>query len=122
MTTRALVLVPPPQVKLHSPHGFQSPTLQSTGHWSVLQTVVSSNAGHKAPPFSGSSMTSRALHLVPPPQVKLHSPHGFQSPTLQSTGHWSVLQTIVSSRAGHLFPPYSVSTMTSLALVLVPPP
>ena len=55
------------------------------GHWLVLQGIVSSRAGHVSPPFFGSSMTSRALILVPPPQVTLHSPHGFQSPTLQST-------------------------------------
>ena len=55
------------------------------GHPPLLQTIVSSRAGHIAPPFFGSSMTSRALVLVPPLQVALHSPHRFQSPTLQST-------------------------------------
>ena len=31
MTSRVLVLLPPPQVTLQSPHADQSPTLQSTG-------------------------------------------------------------------------------------------
>ena len=57
------------------------------GHWSVLQAIVSSRAGHVSPPHSGSTMTSRSIVLVPPPQVTLHSPHGFQSPTSQSTGN-----------------------------------
>ena len=57
-----------------------------TTHWSVLHTSVSSRvSGQEAPPFSGAPMTSLALVLVPPPQVALHSPHGFHSPTLQST-------------------------------------
>ena len=56
-------------------------------HWSVLHGSVNSRTGHAAPPFSGSSTTSLALVLVPPSQVALHSPHGFQSPTLQSTGN-----------------------------------
>ena len=57
------------------------------GHWSVLQTIICSKFGHASPPFSGSSMTSLALVLSPPLQVALHLPHGFQSPTLQSTGN-----------------------------------
>ena len=61
--------------------------MRAPGHPSVLQTIVSTRAGHVAPPFSGCSMTSRALVLVPPSQVALHSPHRFQSPTLQSTGN-----------------------------------
>ena len=55
------------------------------GHPAVLQTIVSSKSGHVAPPFSECWMTSRALVLVPPLQVTLQSPQGFQSPTSQST-------------------------------------
>ena len=55
------------------------------GHSSVLHTIVSSRAGHVVPPCFGCWMTSRVLVLVPPPQVRLQSPHGDQSSTLQST-------------------------------------
>ena len=68
------------------------------GHPPLLQTIVSSRAGHKAPPFSGFTLTSRSLILVPPLQVALHLPHGFQSPTLQSTGNvklwWGIQEQI----------------------------
>ena len=57
------------------------------GHSSVLHSSVSSRSGQEAPAFFASLITSRPLFLVPPPQVTLHLPHGFQSPTLQSTGN-----------------------------------
>jgi len=57
-----------------------------SGHSSVLQTIVSSRAGHVFPLYSGSWTTSLLMVLVPPPQVALHLPHDFQLPTLQSTG------------------------------------
>ena len=36
MTSRALVLVPPSQAALHSPHADQSSTLQSTENFQIL--------------------------------------------------------------------------------------
>ena len=76
------------------------------GHPSVLQAIVSSKAGHEAPPFSGSLMTSRPLVLVPLLQVALHFPHGFQLPTLQSTEDpqfsKDVIMKITSSQASKL--------------------
>ena len=57
------------------------------GHSSVLHTSVSSRSGQEAPASFASLITSRPLFLLPPPQVRLHLPQGFQSPTLQSTGN-----------------------------------
>ena len=105
------------------------------GHPPLLQTIVSSRAGHKAPPFSGFTLTSRSLILVPPLQVALHLPHGFQSPTLQSTRYPKLVKmkrweegTWASPRiAGHCLlqsrthsSPFFLSSMTSRSLVLVP--
>ena len=55
------------------------------GHWSALQILFSSRAGHLSPLWFGCWMTSRVLVLIPLPQVALQSPHVDQSPTLQST-------------------------------------
>ena len=40
---------------------------------------------------------------------------------LRVPSHWSVLHVSVSSRCGHAVPPFSGSSTTSRALVLVPP-
>ena len=164
-TSLFIVLLPPPQVALHSLPALHGPTLQSTkdpqfskdvrimikkpdekrvpGQWSALQILVCSRAGHVSPPCFGCWMTSRVLVLVPLPQATSQSLHADQSSTLQSTedpqlvkiwwwkwkskmerlpGHSSVLHASVSSRSGQEAPASFASLITSRPLFLLPPP
>jgi hypothetical protein len=64
---------------------FQSDMAQSTGHPSVAQATVSSNAGHAAPPNAVFCVTVRVFVRSPPPQDTEHLPV-VHLDTLQSIG------------------------------------
>ena len=72
ITSRVLVLVPMPQVALHSPHADQSPTLQSTEDQQFSKYMM---------------MKIKKGKKSKNGQATVHLPHSFQSSTLQSTGN-----------------------------------
>lgn len=66
--------------------------------------------------------TVRVLVLVPPSQGLLHSLHSPQSPKLQPPSHENVLQLLVSSSSGHLWPSATGADKTLRCRVCFPPP
>lgn len=91
---------------LHLTHAFwweYSPTGQiwhtplaswpKPGQQSVLQVVISCRVeGHGTPPMEASATTCRERVVEPWPQVFVHSVHGVNSESVQSTAHGSSLQ------------------------------
>ena len=109
VTVRVRIRVPPPHIRLHSLHSPQGLTSQSTGmgQGSLLQARVSMSSGQAIPPLPGCRVTVRVRVCVPPPHIRLHSPHSPQGLTSQSTGmgQGSLLQARVSMSSGQAIPP-----------------
>jgi len=82
----------------------------------VLQSCSSVSAGHAAPPYSASWVTSRVRVCLPPPHSLVQPSHSPKSPTLQSTGHSPSSQGADSSSTSHAAPPNwgAVSTVRDL--------
>jgi hypothetical protein len=94
---RLRVCEPTPHVTEQVVHDSNVPTLQSVAHACALQSRVSAECGHVAPPFWG-GVVERLRDCEPPPHVLVHVD---QTPNAasktQSVGHVSLLQSRVSS-------------------------
>merc|ERR1719428_2684424 len=83
----------------------------------------SSGSGHMTPPLACHVMACLRITCSPPPQLTVQPPSLTQSSSTQSTGHASVLQSIVCSRVTSQALPNSLPASVTVRVCLsVPPP
>jgi hypothetical protein len=101
------VILPPPQVREHAEKLPHMPTVQSTGHETLLQPDLTSVIfGQGVPPCCAGVSRVRLRTCCPPsglPQLFEHADQLPQPPTVQftSTGQETLAQTWVWFRTGH---------------------
>jgi hypothetical protein len=85
---------------------------------------ISNSSRQSLPPYCGRTMGTLLRCCVPPPHALEHGPHSPHSETWQSIGpgHACVLHALVSSVAGHGWPPKASRFKMDLDRVRVPPP
>mmetsp|Transcript_93013 Transcript_93013/g.259143 ORF Transcript_93013/g.259143 Transcript_93013/m.259143 type:complete len:312 (+) Transcript_93013:2183-3118(+) len=107
-TSRLLVIMPLPQVRVHFDQLAQSPHAQSTGHpWGLQSFLSSSGPLQLLPPCWAALEIPRVLVALPPPHVLLHSDHSFQESHWQSTGQGFFAHSFFSrSEPVQSFPPH----------------
>lgn len=97
------------------------------GQFLMLQYVVSVVVPLQVPPFDSFSIFFLLLVFVPSPQLSVHSENADHVPQMQLnfhliSGHFSMLQDVVSLLVPWHDPPNSSSIIFCLVLVFVPSP
>mmetsp|Transcript_5251 Transcript_5251/g.15144 ORF Transcript_5251/g.15144 Transcript_5251/m.15144 type:complete len:262 (-) Transcript_5251:1363-2148(-) len=103
-TFRVRCCVPLPQVALQADHSVHLLNLQSWLQACALHSCASVTLPQGWPPCSAFWSTFRIRSLMPPPHSAEHSLHPLQTPTLQSTGHFSAPQFCINFSGGQPAP------------------